>query len=442
MWSAIFLGIGSMVGAGIFVLLGEAGAIAGNLVWISFVLGGIIALSAGYSLAKLAVAYPSRGGMVEYLVQCYGEGTFSGSASILFYLSSIVGITMVAKTFGVYMAHMFSQSGVFYDDIYAIAILMFFVIINLAGSSLIAKSENIIVLTKLTIIVAFTVIVSFYIKPELLSFKDAPAFKNVFFAISLTFFAYGGFSVISNTAEDMNNPKATMMKAMIYSILIVMVLYIAVVFAVFGNLPLDEIVKAKDYALAEAAKPIFGEWGFKIMALTALLATASAINATLYAATEIGYTLAKEGNLPNVYTYNVHSSYGGLIVSGLFIIPMILFLNLSEVTTIAALVVLMIQGLTHIGHLFRIKNTGANKFLVIGAIASMFSVAILTMYYTSQHSMPLIAFYILGAFGLAFMTEVLLRLLTKRVISKQTHKGFIKTIENDIKEFIGEKDGK
>ena len=65
LWSAIFLGIGSMVGAGIFVLLGEAGAIAGNLVWISFVLGGIIALSAGYSLAKLAVLYPSRGGMVE-----------------------------------------------------------------------------------------------------------------------------------------------------------------------------------------------------------------------------------------------------------------------------------------------------------------------------------------------------------------------------------------
>jgi amino acid transporter len=102
LWSAIFLGIGSMVGAGIFVLLGEAGAIAGNLVWISFIFGGVIALLSGYSLAKLATLYPSRGGIVEYLVQCYGEGVFSGSVSILFYLSAMVAIAMVAKTFGTY----------------------------------------------------------------------------------------------------------------------------------------------------------------------------------------------------------------------------------------------------------------------------------------------------------------------------------------------------
>jgi len=106
LWSAVFLGIGSMVGAGIFVLLGEAGAIAGNLVWVSFILGGIIALLSGYSLAKLSSIYPSRGGVVEYLVQCYGEGVFSGSASVLFYLSALVGIAMVAKTFGTYAAMM------------------------------------------------------------------------------------------------------------------------------------------------------------------------------------------------------------------------------------------------------------------------------------------------------------------------------------------------
>jgi len=109
LWSAVFLGIGSMVGAGIFVLLGEAGAITGNLVWISFILGGIIALLSGYSLAKLAASYPSRGGIVEYLVQCYGEGVFSGSIAVLFYLSAIVAIAMVAKTFGTYAFLMTSE---------------------------------------------------------------------------------------------------------------------------------------------------------------------------------------------------------------------------------------------------------------------------------------------------------------------------------------------
>ena len=105
--------------------------------------------------------------------------------------------------------------------------------------------------------------------------------------------------------------------------------------------------------MAEAAKPIFGEYGFKIIAATALLATASAINASLYATTEIGYTMAKEGNLPKVYEYNIYNSNEGLIVSTLLIIPMIIFFNLSEITTVATLVVLIVQGFTHIGHLLK-----------------------------------------------------------------------------------------
>jgi len=419
LWSAIFLGIGSMVGAGIFVLLGESGSIAGNLVWISFVLGGIIALSAGYSLAKLAVAYPSRGGMVEYLVQCYGEGIFSGSISILFYLSSIVGITMVAKTFGVYMAHMFSQNGAFYNDIYAVAILLFFVIINLAGSSMIAKSENIIVITKLTIIIAFTIIVFFYIKPELLSFKDAPAFQNVFFAISLTFFAYGGFSVISNTAEDMDNPKATMMKAMMYSILIVMVLYIAVAFAVFGNLPLEQIVKAKDYALAVAAKPAFGQIGFTIMAIAALISTSSSINANLYATTNITYQMAKDGDLPKVYERNVWHSNEGLLISTVFLIFLILFFNLSEIATLGSIYILFIHVFVHVGHLIKIKKTGASKVIIVFSIITLSITIILALIYTSKH-MNNIGYYVVGGFLLSYAIEMILRLTTKRVVQKQT----------------------
>ncbi len=419
LWSAIFLGIGSMVGAGIFVLLGEAGAIAGNLVWFSFVLGGIIALSAGYSLAKLAIAYPSRGGMVEYLVQCYGEGIFSGSISILFYLSSIVGITMVVKTFGVYMAHMFSQGTLFYENIYAVAILLFFVFINLAGSSIIAKSENIIVITKLTIIIVFTAIVFFYIKPSLLSLELAPAFKNVFFAVSLTFFAYGGFSVISNTAEDMDNLKVTMMKAMIYSILIVMALYIAVTFAVFGNLSLKEIIKAQDYALAEAAKPVFGQIGFTIMAIAALISTSSSINANLYATTNITYQMAKDGDLPDIYKRNVWNSNEGLIVSAVFLIFLILFFNLTEIATLGSIYILFIHVFVHIGHLAKVKKTEASKTIIIFSIITLSITIILALIYTSKY-VGNVGYYVVGGFLLSYAIEMILRLTTKRVIQKQT----------------------
>jgi amino acid transporter len=415
--SAVMLGIGSMVGAGIFIVIGQAGAIAGNLVWLSFVIGGIAALLSGYSLAKLALRYPSRGGIVEYLVQSFGEGIFSGSAGVLFYLSQLVAIAAVAKSFGAYAAtFMHTQDN--WQNIYAVGIVALFILINLIGASVVAKSENIIVTIKVSVLVFFTLIALFFIKPELLSVKDMPPLKDMLFAVGLTFFAYQGFSVITNTIEDMENPAHTMKRAMIIAILLVGGLYILTSIAVLGNLPLEKVIETKDYALAEAAKPIFGEWGFKIMAATALLATASAINATLYAATEIGYTMAKEGDLPKVYTYNVYNSYEGLIISGLLILPMILFFNLAEVTTIAALVVLIIQGITHIGHLFRIKETGANFWLVLGAVLGMFGIAALTLYYTSK-DMPLIGYDIIGAFALAFAIEVMLRLVTKRVISKQ-----------------------
>jgi len=418
LWSAVFLGIGSMVGAGIFVLLGEAGAIAGNLVWVSFILGGIIALLSGYSLAKLASIYPSRGGLVEYLVQCYGEGVFSGTISVLFYLSAMVAIAMVAKTFGTYLAMMLGQGVSTWANIYGVSILLLFMLINLAGSQFIARSENIIVITKLSIIILFTVVVSFYIKPELLSIKDAPPVINIFSSIALTFFAYEGFRVITNTAEDMPNPQKNMLKAMMIAISLVIILYIAVTFAVFGNLPLPEIIKAQDYALAEAAKPVFGKLGFTIMAIAALISTASSINANLYAVTNVTYDMAKNGELPEIYKRNVWNSSEGLIVSTVILIIFVLFFNLNEIAAIGSISILFVHALVHIGHLLQIKKSGASKTLVILAIITIGISIILALNYTAKH-IPDVGYFIAGGFILAFLLEIGLRLVTKRVVKKQ-----------------------
>jgi len=433
LWSAVFLGIGSMVGAGIFVLLGKAGAIAGNLVWISFVFGGIIALLSGYSLAKLATAYPSRGGIVEYLVQCYGEGVFSGSVSVLFYLAAMVAIAMVAKTFGIYAAMMMG-SGTdvsLWTNIYGVGILIVFMLINLAGSSLIAKSENTIVMIKLSIIVFFTVATFFYIKPELLSVKDAPPVLNIFSSIALTFFAFEGFRVITNTAEDMKDPGRTMLKAMFIAIGLVMVLYVAVTFAVFGSLPLPEIIKAQDYALAEAAKPAFGQIGFTVMAAAALISTASSINANLYAVTNVTYQMARNGELPKIYERNVWHSSEGLLVSTGILIIFVLFFNLDEIAAIGSIFILFIHALVHIGHLLKIKKTQASGILVIFAILTTVVAIVLALNYTSRH-IPHIGYFMIAGLILSFVIEIGLRLTTERVVSKQTHTGILSKIEEMI----------
>ena len=418
LWSAVFLGIGSMVGAGIFIVIGQAGAMAGNIVWLSFVFGGMIALLSGYSLAKLAVRYQSRGGIVEYLVQGFGENVFSGSMGVMFYFSQLIALAAVAKSFGTYSATFMSDGSSLWVNVFAVGIIALFTLINLIGSSIVAKSENIIVVVKLSILVLFAIAALFSIKPELLSLSAMPPMSGMVFAIGITFFAYQGFSVITNTVEDMKNPETTMLKAMFVAIFIVAALYILTSISVLGNLSVDTIIKTKDYALAEAAKPMFGEWGFKIIAATALLATASAINATLFAVSDIGYTMAKEGNLPEVYEFNVYNSYEGLIISALLVIPMILFFNLAQITTVAAIIMLIVQGTTHIAHLNLLKETGAQKHLVHLAILSMFSIAAITLYSTYK-TMPEIAYYLIASFALAFSVEFLLKYFKNRVILKQ-----------------------
>jgi len=420
LWSAVFLGIGSMVGAGIFIVIGQAGAIAGDLVTLSFFIAGVIALLCGYSLSKLAIAYPSRGGIIEYLVQSYGEGFFSGALGVLFYIAQLIALAAVAKSFGTYAATYMTEGVTpFYTNVFALGVLGFFVFINLIGASMVAKAESIIVVIKVVALLAFTVAALFYIKPENLAISHAPSAIHLFYALGLTFFAFQGFSVITNSVEDMQNPQTTVLKSMIIAIILVGVLYIAVTIAVFGNLTLDEIIKSKDFALAKAAEPVFGNLGFKVIAATALLATASAINATLYAVTQISYTLAKDGNLPKVYERAVFHNSEGLIISALLIVPMILFLNLSQIAAIASITVLLIQGFTHTGHLFRIKDTKASLLLVLFAIFGTFTAAGFAIYYTSE-SIPNFGYYVVAAFIFAFILEVVLRLVNEREIKKQT----------------------
>jgi amino acid transporter len=220
--------------------------------------------------------------------------------------------------------------------------------------------------------------------------------------------------------EEMENPKQTMLKAMVIAIVSVMVLYVTISIVVFGNLSLGAITQAKDYALAEAAKPLFGEWGFKIIAITALLATASAINATLYAATEISYTMAKRGELPKQYDFKVIHSYEGLIISTLIIIPMILFFDLTQITTIAALIVLLVQGITHIGHLRRIKQTQAHPLWIGVTVLATLGIAGLMMVENFTKS-PNILYYLLAMIGVALVIELLLRIKHQRALKGQSN---------------------
>ncbi|NVK43529.1 MAG: amino acid permease [Oceanospirillaceae bacterium] len=416
-WSAVSMGIGAMVGAGIFALLGEASVISGSAVYISFIVGGIVALFSGYSLGKLGACYPSSGGIIEYLSQAYGAGLFTGSMGVMMYFAAVVSLSLVAKAFGNYAITFLPDHAALqiWQHIFSIGVIVLFVLINLGGAKDVAVLERVTVGIKFVVLAGLSVAGIIVIKPELLSTSHYPPINNVFFSIAITFFAYEGFRVITNVAEDMPDPSKTLPRAMVAAILLVMLLYVMIAFAVFGNLPVSQVIAAKDFALAQAALPIFGHVGFSVVAVTALISTASAINANLYAVTNVTYQLAKDGELPSLYGKPIAHSREGLVVSGVFIIVSLLLFDLTEIAAIGSVSILFIHAVTHIGHLKLINETGASKIMIILAVLSSSIALVLSFIYISRE-LDHIIIILAGFVVVAAVTEFSLQKINKKEI--------------------------
>ena len=415
-WSAVAMGIGAMVGAGIFALLGEAGAIAGSAVWVSFLIGGGIALLSGYSMGRLGARYPAAGGVVEYLVQGFGVGRFSGAMSVMMYISSLVAVSLVARTFGSY-AHALLPDGAphWWVPLCAAAVVLLFTAVNLDGAKAMARLENLVVLVKMLVLVGFAVIGLAYIVPARLAPATYPPIATIFYSVAVTFFAYEGFRIVTNAAEDMRDPARQLPRAIVTAILLVMAVYVAIALSVFGNLAPGDVVAAKDFALAEAARPILGQLGFSIVAVSALFATASAINASLYAVTNVTYPLAKLGELPAAFSRPIAHSREGLVVSAGIVILLAVFFDLSAIASIGALSMLLIHMTVHLGHLRLLRETGARPGLIVLAVFANAAAIALGGFHLAQRS-PLLLAWIAGFFVLALAVEVALNRLTARSV--------------------------
>lgn len=406
-----------MLGAGIFALMGEAAVVAGNAVYLSFLAGGGIALLSGYSLGRLGARYPSAGGMVEYLVQAFGAGTFSGGMSIVLYTAAVISLALVAQAFGSYASALISpHPPKILANGLAVAVVVLFTAVNLRGSRDVAKVENIIVAIKLGLLVAFAAAGLAFVKPSFLSPSQYVPVTSIVASVGITFFAYEGFRVITNTAEDMADPGRTLPRAIITAVLIVMALYIVLAIAVLGSQPVAKVIQARDYALAEAARPAFGALGFTIVGITALISTASAINAGLYAATNVTYQLAKDGELPAAFGWPIAHSTDGLLVSAGLIIALIFAFSLGQIAVIGSITVLTVHTTVHVGHLLRLRReTGASTALIaLAAVAN--TLAIIFVVSFEMRRTPLVIVYTAAFLLVSFATEIVLQWARKRRI--------------------------
>src|SRR6476619_5436352 len=155
---AAFIGVAAMVGAGIFSLLGAAGEVAGAAVWLSFLLAGGIAALQGYSFAKLGAKFPSAGGLLEYVNQGFGDGHIATVVAWLVYIANGIVTAMVALSFGSYASSAFAGGDATAVKVFAVVLLVAMTAVNIAGSTIVAKAQSVVVFVVIGILAAFAIV--------------------------------------------------------------------------------------------------------------------------------------------------------------------------------------------------------------------------------------------------------------------------------------------
>ncbi|HEB98968.1 MAG TPA: amino acid permease [Thiotrichales bacterium] len=334
----IAMGVGGMVGGGIFSVLGLAIAQAGHAAPIAFALGGIIALLTGMSYARLGLRYRSSGGSFTYLERAFRNPNIAAIGGWLLLIGYVGTLSLYAYTFGVYGSAMLGGNGenTAMHHLLETLVILSFLGINLYGVKASGTSELIIVTIKVLILFLFAAIGLFYIKPENLFPVFNQGYAGVIMGAALIFVAYEGFELIPNAINEMEAPERNLLRGIIWSIVITITIYVLVSIVAIGNLLPEEIQKYKEYALAVAAKPFLGQAGYMLIGLAALFSTSSAINATMFGTARLGMVMATERALPRAFGFRRRSNnipwFSLLVIS----LATLLFINLANLTIISS----------------------------------------------------------------------------------------------------------
>ena len=370
---AAFIGIGSMVGAGIFALLGQAAVIAGSAVWLSFLLAGIVTLLLAYNIVKLGIRYPSSGGLIEYLRQGFGNGRLLGIASWLGYAAAFVVVAaMLAVSFGSYAVALFFDDSAWdgWDNLFASLLIVAMTVVKMVGATFVSRVAGVMVVVLLAVFGVFIWVTITDVDWSLLAVGDYPSLSKIISSIALTFFAFLGFGVMTFTVSELRDPERELPRAVALALGLTTATYVLISIGVFGTLTVTQAIGYGETAIAEAARPSLGDAGFTLMAVAALIATAGATNGTLFGAAGLTAALAELGQFPPLLGPRSRlGKHGGLLVTGALALVLANFVDLSAIASVGSacsLLVFLLIGIA--GHRLR-SETGASTAVVLLGIA-------------------------------------------------------------------------
>ncbi len=406
LWGAVAIGVGGMVGGGIFAVLGLSVQIAKGGAPIAFAAAGCVALLTARSYALLSRSYPSRGGTVTFVNRAFGTGVFSGSVNVLLWLSYMVMLALYAQAFGSYAASFMSASRGVWKHVFLTAVVVIIGILNVAGASTVARVERGVVAIKVTILLLFIAVGLFGVSTSRLAPGQWSSPVSLVAGGMIIFLAYEGFELIANAAEDVEAPARTLTAAYYISVLFVIALYVLVTVVTVGSLPLASIVHARDYALAEAARPAFGSAGFTMIGIAAMLSTASAINATLYGSARMAYAIAQSKELPSALerlTWN--RPLEGLFITAGATLVLANVVNLQNIATMGSAGFLIIFAVVNAAEAQTSSERGSRAWVSVAAAVACIGALVALVARSSFGAASVLA----AMTALAFVIEVAFR---------------------------------
>jgi amino acid transporter len=217
----------------------------------------------------------------------------------------------------------------------------------------------------------------------------------------------------------MVEPRKNVPRAIYLSILIVSFVYVSVALVALGNLGVERLIQAQEYALAEASKQFLGDFGFVLVAIGALFSTSSAINATLYGGANISYSLAKKGELPEIFERKIwFQATEGLYITAVLSLLFALFFNLGGIANLISAVFLVIYIFVIYSHFKLVDKVGGNKGFILFNLIIIISVFITLMNYQFKSNLDSFYTSLLIIFG-SLIFEAFYRKITKREIKQR-----------------------
>jgi len=369
---AVAIGIGGMVGGGIFAVLGLAAVLAGGATPVAFAIAGLVALLTAYSYAKLSVAYQDNGGTVIFIDKAFGRGWLTGALNNLLWLGYVITVALYAVAFGNYASTFLPEhlQNAASNHLLICSGILIPLLLNFFGATVVSKAETYVVALKIAILLLVVGAGIGGIDASHLSPSTWASPLQVAGAGMIIFVAYEGFELIANTAATVKNPEITLPRAYYSSVAFVIVLYILISTVVIGALTTDQILSSQDFALAKAAEPSLGHFGFIIVGVAAVLATLSAINSTLYGAARLSYSIAVEGELPAEFELKVWQQPVGLLMTGGGALLLSNLVDISSISMMASASFLMIFAMVNLACFVKFTHAKSNRMIAILGVIS------------------------------------------------------------------------